>query len=93
MLGRHVYRVSPRESDGWNVSKEGEAQPRASRPSCEEATRVAFDLASADAPSKVVIEERDGTIASERLFGADTATALERQAEGQDPDPSSSPRR
>jgi Uncharacterized protein conserved in bacteria (DUF2188) len=93
MLGRHVYRVSPGESGGWTVSKEGEAQLRAERATREEASRVAFDLASADAPSKVVIEERGGTIATERLFGADTATALERQAEGQDPNPSASPRR
>jgi len=93
MLGRHVYRVSPVGSGGWSVHKEGEEQPRTNRPSREEATRVAFDLASADAPSKVVIEERGGAIATERLFGADTATALERQAEGQDPNPSSSPRR
>ena len=91
MLGRHVYRVSPLGSGGWSVHKEGEEQPRTNRPSREEATRVAFDLASADAPSKVVIEERGGAIATERLFGADTA--LERQAEGQDPNPSSSPRR
>jgi hypothetical protein len=82
MLGRHVYRVSPLESGDWSIQKEGEAQPRAHRPNREEATRLAFELASADAPSKVVIEEPGGAIAAERLFGADTASALERDAEG-----------
>lgn len=82
MLGRHVYRVSPLESGGWSIQKEGEAQPRAHRASRDEATRLAFELASADAPSKVVVEEPGGAIAAERLFGADTASALEREAEG-----------
>jgi Uncharacterized protein conserved in bacteria (DUF2188) len=87
MLGRHVYRVSPRENGDWSIHKEGEAEPRASRPSREEATRFACDLAIADTPSKVVIEDEGGTIAAEKLFGADTATALERTAEGQAPPP------
>jgi hypothetical protein len=85
MLGRHVYRVSPLEDGGWNIHKEGEAEPRAHRPTREEATRLAFDLASADAPSKVIIEEPGGAIATERLFGTDTASALEREAEGRRP--------
>jgi len=93
MLGRHVYRVSPLESGGWSVEKEGEAQPRTKRPSREEATRAAFDLATADAPSKVVIEEPGGAIAAERLFGDDTAAALDREADGRDPHPSAPPRR
>ena len=82
MLGRHVYRVAPLESGGWSVQKEGEATARGQRPTREEAARFAWQLAARDEPSKVVVEEPGGVIADERLFGADTATALEREAEG-----------
>jgi len=78
MLGRHVYRVSPLDSGRWSVSKEGETAPRGSHPTREAAAHHAWELAEADEPSKVVIEERGGAIADERLFGADTALELER---------------
>jgi hypothetical protein len=78
MLGRHVYRVSPLDSGAWSVCKEGEAAPRGSHPTREAAARHAWELAQADEPSKVVIEERSGAIVDERLFGADTALELER---------------
>lgn len=81
MLGRHVYRVSPLESGGWSVQKEGEATARGNRPTREEAARLAWELAAADEPSEVVIEDRGGTIADERIFGADAALDLERAAE------------
>ena len=90
MLGRHVYRVSPLDNGGWSVHKEGEETSRGSRASREEATRFACQLAAADEPSKVVIEEGHGAIADERLFGEDSATELERVVEGQAP-PSGEP--
>lgn len=93
MLGRHVYRVSPLESGGWSIHKEGEAEPRASRATREDAAHFAFDLAAGDEPSKVIIEEGGGAIAAERLFGADTAQALEREAEGKSRDPKAPRRR
>ncbi len=89
MLGRHVYRVSPLESGGWSVQKEGEASPRATRATREEATRYAWRLAAADEPSRVVVEESGGIIADERLFGLDEAAALERELEGDRSPPTS----
>jgi hypothetical protein len=82
MLGRHVYRVSPRENGEWGVHKDGEPTARASRSSREQAAQLACELAAQDEPSKVIIEEGGGTIADERLFGADTALELERRLEG-----------
>ncbi len=82
MLGRHVYRVSPIESGGWSVHKEGEATSRGSRARREDAARFACELAAADEPSKVVVEEGGGAIAYERLFGEDSATELESAVEG-----------
>jgi hypothetical protein len=63
MLGRHVYLVSPLATGGWSVRKEGEATHRGSRATREEATRYAEELATADEPSKVIVEDTGGTIA------------------------------
>jgi hypothetical protein len=82
MLGRHVYRVSPRENGEWGVHKDGEPAARASRSSREQAAELACELAAQDEPSKVIVEEGGGAIADERLFGADDALELERQLEG-----------
>jgi Uncharacterized protein conserved in bacteria (DUF2188) len=77
MLGRHVYRVSPAAKGQWLVAKEGEAQPRGMRPSRDAAVELACNLASADEPSKVRVEDGDGTLADERIFGVDPGEALE----------------
>ena len=72
MLGRHVYRVTPGPASGdWLVAKEGEARPRGSRPSRRQALELARELAQADQPSKILVEAPDGTLADERVFGAD----------------------
>jgi hypothetical protein len=73
MLGRHVYRVTPEPEGRWIVAKEGEGQPRGSRPSRQQAVDFARELAEADQPSKIVVEGRDGTLADERIFGADSS--------------------
>lgn len=83
MLGRHVYRVSPQATAQWRVQKDGEATARGSRSTREDALSYACELAHADEPSKVIVEEPDGAISDERLFGADTALELERAAEAQ----------
>lgn len=83
MLGRHVYRVSPLETGGWTVHKDGEGVARGGRATREEATRFAWQLAAEDQPSKVIVEDAGGAIADERLFGADAALELEREAEGE----------
>jgi hypothetical protein len=94
MLGRHVYRVSPRENGEWGVHKDGEPKARGSRPSREQAAQLACDLAAQDEPSKVVVEAGSGVIADERLFGADTAQELERRLEGDNsPPPAGEPPR
>jgi hypothetical protein len=77
MLGRHVYRVTPGSDGVWSVVKEGETQPRVARPSRAEAVGLAYDLASADEPSKVLVENRDGTLADERSFGVAAGEAME----------------
>jgi Uncharacterized protein conserved in bacteria (DUF2188) len=82
MLGRHVYRVSPGQNGEWRAHKDGEPKARGSRASRDQAAQLACELAAQDEPSKVVVEEGGGTIADERLFGADTAFELERRLEG-----------
>jgi len=72
MLGRHVYRVKP-VAEAWSVAKEGETKPRGTRPSRGAAVAFACDLALADQPSRVVVEERNGTLADERSFGSDAS--------------------
>ena len=71
MLGRHVYRVSPAPTGAWRVSKEGEPAARDSRTTRERAVELACALAAADEPSKVIVENADGTLADEHIFGAD----------------------
>jgi hypothetical protein len=78
MLGRHVYRVSPLKTGGWSVYKEGEATARGSRATREDATHYAWELATQDEPSKVIVEEADGVIAAERLFGVDVGLEPDR---------------
>jgi hypothetical protein len=80
MLGRHVYRVSPLETGGWIVRKEGEVHGRGSRDSREEAEEFACALAAEDQPSKVIVESAGGAIAEERVFGADAASAADNGA-------------
>jgi uncharacterized protein DUF2188 len=75
MLGRHIYRVQP-DDRGWSVTKEGEARPRALFARREEALAEACRLAGTDEPARVTVDNGDGTIAEERLFGADPGTAI-----------------
>src|ERR1700748_1937153 len=75
MLGRHVYRVHPAEA-GWTVVKEGEDRPRAGFADREAAIAEAVRLAEADEPAKVTVDNGDGTIAEEWLFGSDPVTEL-----------------
>jgi Uncharacterized protein conserved in bacteria (DUF2188) len=71
MLGRHVYRVKPKDDSAWTVRKDGEDAARGERGRRREAIDFACELAAADEPSKVVVENDDGTIAEERVFGVD----------------------
>ena len=71
MLGRHIYRVSPTPNGGWSVTKEGESAPRDARQTRDGAVAFACALAAADEPSRVVVDNADGTLAEERIFGAD----------------------
>jgi hypothetical protein len=89
MLGRHVYRVAPLAAGGWSVRKDGEATALGSRPTREDASGYAFELAAVDEPSKVIVEDERGAIAAERSFGDDTVSALEAAAEGRKPTPKS----
>ena len=76
MLGRHVYRVHLAESR-WSVTKEGEGQPRGAFGGRDEAIAEACRLADADQPSRVTVDDGDGIITEERLFGADASQELE----------------
>jgi Uncharacterized protein conserved in bacteria (DUF2188) len=75
MLGRHVYRVHPTDQ-GWTVTKEGEDHPRGGYPGREEAIAEAVRLAESDEPAKVIVDNGDGTIAEEWLFGSDPVAEL-----------------
>jgi uncharacterized protein DUF2188 len=75
MLGRYVYRVHP-EAGRWTVTKEGEAEPRAALTGREEAVAAASRLADADKPSKVTVDDGDGVILEERLFGTDLSQEI-----------------
>lgn len=76
MLGRHVYRVHPAEGR-WTIIKEGEAQARGAFAGREEALAEANRLAEADAPSRVIVDDGDGIILEERLFGSDLSQDIE----------------
>jgi uncharacterized protein DUF2188 len=75
MLGRHVYRVHPTDQ-GWTVTKEGEDHPRVRFAGREEAIAEAVRLAGSDEPAKVTVDNGDGTVAEEWLFGSDPVTEL-----------------
>jgi hypothetical protein len=75
MLGRHVYRVHPTEQ-GWTVTKEGEDHPRSGFQDREQAIAEAVRLAESDEPAKVTVDNGDGTIAEEWLFGTDPVAEL-----------------
>ena len=75
MLGRHVYRVN-RADDHWIVTKEGEDNARGEFTGREEAIAAAVRMAESDEPAKVMIENGDGTIANEWLFGTDPVEEL-----------------
>lgn len=76
MLGRHVYRVHP-AAGRWTITKEGEAQPRGEFAGRDEAISEACRLADADQPSRVVVDDGDGVILEERLFGTDQSEELD----------------
>ncbi len=92
MLGRHIYRVSPLETGGWRVRKDGEVTAQGTRDTRDEAAAYAAQLAAADPPSKVIIEDIGGTIADERLFGADAGLDPEAEREETPSAPGSSRR-
>jgi hypothetical protein len=75
MLGRHVYRVHP-EAGRWTVTKEGETAPRAEFANREEALAEASRLADGNQPSKVTVDDGDGVILEERLFGTDLSQEI-----------------
>ena len=76
MLGRHVYRVHA-TAGGWTVSKEGETQPRGEFAGRETALAAACRLAEADKPSRVVVDDGDGVILAEHLFGTDLTQEID----------------
>ena len=76
MLGRHVYRVHPAEAR-WIVNKEGENEARADFGDRDEAVAEACRLAKADQPSKVIVDDGDGVILKEHVFGSDLSQELD----------------
>lgn len=76
MLGRYVYRVHPAEAR-WTISKDGENHSRGDFGSREEALREACRLAEADQPSRVIVDNGDGVILDEQLFGSDLSEELD----------------
>jgi hypothetical protein len=80
MLGRHVYRVHP-DNGKWAITKEGEGSSRAQCATQAEAVAAASKLADADQPSRVLVDNGDGLILEERLFGSDLSQELREIAE------------
>ncbi|MGE3279625.1 MAG: DUF2188 domain-containing protein [Alphaproteobacteria bacterium] len=78
MLGRHVYRVYPAD-EKWTIAKEGESQTRGEFGGRDEAVAEACRLADADKPSRVLVDDGDGVILEERLFGADLSQEFDRE--------------
>jgi hypothetical protein len=78
MLGRYVYRVHPADRS-WTVTKEGDGQMRGKFNTREEAIAEACRLADADQPSRVLVDDGDGVILEERLFGADLSQKFDRE--------------
>jgi hypothetical protein len=75
VLGRHVYRVHA--VDGrWTVAKEGETNPRADFARREKALEEACRLAESDQPSRVTVDDGDGALLEERLFGSDLSQEI-----------------
>ena len=70
MLGRRVYRVH-HEGGRWTVAKDGETRPLGEFAAREAALAKACKLADNDQPSRVVVDDGDGVIVEERLFGSD----------------------
>ncbi|MBV9351685.1 MAG: DUF2188 domain-containing protein [Mycobacterium sp.] len=58
------------------MTKEGEDHPRGEFSSREEAIAEAVRLAGSDEPAKVTVDNGDGTISEEWLFGSDAVTEL-----------------
>ncbi len=80
MLGRHVYRVHP--ADGkWTIAKEGEGHARGEFGGREEAIAEASRMAEADKPSRVLVDDGDGLIIEERLFGADLSQEFDEESD------------
>jgi hypothetical protein len=75
MLGRHVYRVHATD-ERWSVTKEGEEKPRGSFRQRAEALAEASRLAKADQPSKVIVDDGDGKLVDEQVFGIDPGEAI-----------------
>jgi Uncharacterized protein conserved in bacteria (DUF2188) len=75
MLGRHAYRVHS-TAQGWTVTKEGESRPRPEFSEREKAIAEAVRLAGSDEPAKVTVDNGDGTITEEWLFGSDAVEEL-----------------
>jgi Uncharacterized protein conserved in bacteria (DUF2188) len=76
MLGRHLYRVHPQREE-WTVSKDGEEAPRGNFTDREVAVAEAVRLARSDQPARAMIDNDDGAIAEERLFGLDPSEQLQ----------------
>jgi len=78
MLGRHVYRVHPADG-GWTITKEGESQTRGQFGGRDEAIAEACRLADSDKPSRVLVDDGDGVILEERLFGSDLSQEFDQE--------------
>lgn len=76
MLGRHVYRVH-RNDERWSVTKEGETASLGDFADRGRALAEACRLAEADQPSRVMVDNGNGVIEEERLFGSDLAQELD----------------
>lgn len=80
MLGRHVYRVHPADGN-WTITKEGEDRARGAFGGRDEAVAEACRLADTDKPSRVLVDDGDGAILEERLFGSDLSEEFDQETD------------
>jgi hypothetical protein len=76
MLGRHVYRVH-QEEEHWTVIKEGDGAAPVEYGGRDEAVKEACRRAETDQPSRVIVDNGEGAILEEHLFGSDLSQELD----------------
>jgi hypothetical protein len=77
MLGRHVYEVTELPHGNWTLHESGQRVAVETFQDRDAAIVAAERLARAAQPSKIIVQNADGTVDHERLFGVDKGVTAE----------------